>query len=48
MGKFPERGEEGDLLREATKKGVVNVARSYYYETVCVSVQDDDIRGGIQ
>lgn len=25
------------------EKGVVNVARYYYYETVCVGGQDDDI-----
>ncbi|KAF1970865.1 hypothetical protein BU23DRAFT_510832 [Bimuria novae-zelandiae CBS 107.79] len=41
---FPERDEEGELLREATEKDVVNVARYYHHETVCVGGQDDDIR----
>ncbi|OJD21394.1 hypothetical protein ACJ73_07263 [Blastomyces percursus] len=40
----PERDEEGELLREATEKGVVNVARYYYHETVQVGGKDDDIR----
>ncbi|KAK0715333.1 hypothetical protein B0H67DRAFT_634722 [Lasiosphaeris hirsuta] len=30
---YPERDEEGELLREATNQGVVNVARYYYHET---------------
>ncbi|KAH6716220.1 hypothetical protein BKA61DRAFT_631655 [Leptodontidium sp. MPI-SDFR-AT-0119] len=29
---YPEREEEGELLREATNKGVVNIARYYYHE----------------
>ncbi|EXK77771.1 hypothetical protein FOQG_17540 [Fusarium oxysporum f. sp. raphani 54005] len=41
---YPERDEEGDLLREATKKGVVNVARYYHHETVRIHGMDDDIR----
>lgn len=45
---FPEREEEGELLREATEKGVVNVARYYHHETVCVGGQDDDIRGNVR
>ena len=45
---FPEREEEGELLREATDKGVVNVARYYHYETVRVGGQDDDIRGNVR
>jgi hypothetical protein len=40
---YPEREEEGKLLREATDKGAVNVARYYHHETVCVGGQDDDI-----
>ncbi|KAH6960068.1 hypothetical protein BKA56DRAFT_600408 [Ilyonectria sp. MPI-CAGE-AT-0026] len=31
---YPERDEEGELLCEATAKGVVNVARYYHHETV--------------
>jgi hypothetical protein len=45
---FPERDEEGELLREATDKDVVNVARYYHHETVCVGGQDDDIRGNVR
>jgi hypothetical protein len=45
---FPERGEEGKLLREATDKEVVNVARYYRHETVRVGGQDDDIRGNVR
>lgn len=45
---YPEREEEGELLREATDKGVVNVARYYYHETVCVGGQDDDIRVNVR
>ena len=33
---YLEREEEGKLLREVTKKGVVNVARYYYYKTVYI------------
>ncbi|KAL5430091.1 hypothetical protein PMIN06_012610, partial [Paraphaeosphaeria minitans] len=44
----PARDEEGELLREATEKGVVNVARYYYHETVYVGSQEDDIHGNIR
>ncbi|KAI9777130.1 MAG: hypothetical protein M1839_009086 [Geoglossum umbratile] len=40
---YPEREEEGELLRDATEKGVVNVARYYHHETVRVGGKDDDI-----
>ncbi|EQL30288.1 hypothetical protein BDFG_07209 [Blastomyces dermatitidis ATCC 26199] len=40
---YSERDEEGELLREATEKNVVNVARYYHHETVCVSGKYDDI-----
>ncbi|KLU90586.1 hypothetical protein MAPG_10438 [Magnaporthiopsis poae ATCC 64411] len=39
-----KRDEEGDLLREATEKGVVNVARYCHHETVQVRGTDDDIQ----
>ncbi|KAL5411209.1 hypothetical protein PMIN04_010331 [Paraphaeosphaeria minitans] len=45
---FPERDEEGELLQEATEKGVVNVARYYYHETVHVGGQEDDIRENVR
>ncbi|EJT68062.1 hypothetical protein GGTG_14359 [Gaeumannomyces tritici R3-111a-1] len=45
---YTEREEEGDLLQEATEKGVVNVARYYYHETVQVHDTDDDIRSNVR
>ncbi|KAH8746786.1 hypothetical protein F5883DRAFT_381713, partial [Diaporthe sp. PMI_573] len=36
--------EEGDLLRKATGKGVINVARYYYHEAVQIRRTDADIR----
>ncbi|KAK3353872.1 serine/threonine-protein kinase Sgk2 [Lasiosphaeria hispida] len=44
----PEQDEEGDLLREATGKGVVRVARYYHHETVQVNGMDDDIRSNVR
>ncbi|OBS17101.1 hypothetical protein FPOA_12378 [Fusarium poae] len=45
---YPERDEEGELLREATDKGVVNVARYYHHETVQIDGADDDIRNNVR
>lgn len=45
---YPERDEEGEQLRKATEKGVVNVARHYYHETVCVGDEDDGIRNSVR
>ncbi|KAF1359118.1 hypothetical protein EJ07DRAFT_120978 [Lizonia empirigonia] len=46
---YPEREEEGELLREATEKeDVVNVARYYHHETVLVGGQDDNIRANVR
>ena len=45
---YPERGEEGVLLRDATEKGVVNVARYYHHETVRVGGKDDDINDNVR
>jgi hypothetical protein len=45
---YPEREEEGELLREATEKDVVNVARYFHHETVRVGGQDDDIRTNVR
>lgn len=48
---YPERDEEGELLREATEKGVIHVARYYYHETVRVNDKDheicDNVRKGL-
>ncbi|KAI9775934.1 MAG: hypothetical protein M1839_000723 [Geoglossum umbratile] len=45
---YPEREEEGELLREATEKGAVNVARYYHHETVHVGGKEDDINGNVR
>jgi hypothetical protein len=45
---YPERDEEGRLLQEATAKGVVNVARYYYHETVRIGGRDDDVNNSIR
>ncbi|KAM5469182.1 hypothetical protein MauCBS54593_004534 [Microsporum audouinii] len=42
---YPERDEEGELLREATEKGVINVARYYHHETVRINSNCDDVLG---
>ncbi|RKK81727.1 hypothetical protein BFJ71_g15512 [Fusarium oxysporum] len=45
---YPEREDEGELLLEVTRKGVTNVARHYYHETVQVGGADDDIENNIR
>ncbi|KAI1839802.1 hypothetical protein JX266_013989 [Neoarthrinium moseri] len=40
---YTERDEEGELLREATNKDVVNVARYYHHENVLVGSLVDDV-----
>ncbi|KAI1932301.1 hypothetical protein LOZ66_006910 [Ophidiomyces ophidiicola] len=45
---YPEREEEGELLRGATEKGVVNVARYYHHETVRVQGRGNDICNSIR
>lgn len=45
---YPERDEEGMLLREATDEGVVRVARYYHHETVQVRGTDDDIQNNVR
>lgn len=41
---YPERGEEGLLVKEATEMGVVNVARYYHHEAVHIGGVEDEIR----
>ena len=36
LWQYLECDEEDNLLYEATEKGVVNVARYYYHETICI------------
>ena len=45
---FTERDEEGEMLREVSGSGVVNVARYYHHETVRVHGTDDDIQGNVR
>lgn len=45
---YTERVEEGELLREATDKGVINVARYYHHETVRVGDADDDVARNVR
>lgn len=45
---YREREEEENLLREATDKGVINVAKYYYHEAVQVNSKVDDIRHNIR
>lgn len=45
---YPEREEEGLLLREATEKGVINVAKYYHHHTVQVGDKVDDIRDNVR
>ncbi|KAG5996144.1 hypothetical protein E4U52_007228 [Claviceps spartinae] len=41
---LPERDEEGELLKQATSRNVVNVARYYLHETVKIGGIIDDVR----
>jgi len=34
LWQYPERDKEGKLLYEVTRKGVINIAKHYYYEIV--------------
>ncbi|OAA34974.1 serine/threonine-protein kinase Sgk2 [Metarhizium rileyi] len=45
---YTDREEEGELLQEATEKGVVNVARYYYHETVRVCGSDDNVQTNVR
>ncbi|KAF5126255.1 hypothetical protein E5D57_010951 [Metarhizium anisopliae] len=45
---YVDRDEEGELLQEATEKGVTNVARYYHHETVRIRCTDDDIRNNVR
>ncbi|TWU76319.1 hypothetical protein ED733_005849 [Metarhizium rileyi] len=45
---YIDREEEGEMLQEATRKGVVNVARYYHHETIRVNGADDDIQSNLR
>lgn len=42
LWQYEERPEKGKLIKEATDKGVENVAQYYYYETVQFTGKNDD------
>ena len=43
LWQYLEREEKGKLLYKILEKGVVNVARYYYYKTICINGQNNDI-----
>ena len=43
LQQYLERKKEGNLLYKATEKGVVNVARYYYYKTIYIGGQNNNI-----
>ncbi|KAI1300772.1 hypothetical protein F5Y03DRAFT_223623 [Xylaria venustula] len=45
---YTEREVEGELLREATNKGVVNIGRYYHHYTVQVLRTDDDVQSNVR
>ncbi|KAJ6102052.1 hypothetical protein N7486_004479 [Penicillium sp. IBT 16267x] len=45
---YTERDEEGELLQEATDRGVVNVARYHHHATVRIRDQIDDVQGNVR
>ncbi|KAL9019595.1 MAG: hypothetical protein Q9185_003137 [Variospora sp. 1 TL-2023] len=45
---YKERPEEGQFIKEATDKGVQNIARYYHHETVRVHGEIDDTLGNVR
>ena len=45
---YEERPEEGELIKEATSKGVRNIARYYHHETVRIDEKNDDTIGNVR
>ena len=45
---YEERGEEGELIRDATVQSVTNIAKYYHHETIQCSDKDDDILGNVR
>ena len=43
MWQYPERDKEGKLLHKILEKGVVNIAKYYYYKTIYIGGQDNNI-----
>lgn len=45
---YPERPEEGEYFKEATKSGVRHIPSYYHHETVQVGEKDDDILSNVR
>ncbi|KKK19438.1 hypothetical protein AOCH_001322 [Aspergillus ochraceoroseus] len=45
---YPEREEEGEMLREISEKNVVNIATYFFHQTVEVNGKVDDVRINIR
>ncbi|KAJ5801106.1 uncharacterized protein N7518_003174 [Penicillium psychrosexuale] len=45
---YTERDEEGELLKEATERGVANVSRYYHHLTVYVRGKADGVRDNVR
>ncbi|KJZ70776.1 hypothetical protein HIM_09826 [Hirsutella minnesotensis 3608] len=45
---YTDRDEEGILVKEASEKGVLNVARYYHHETVRIQGAADDVQANIR
>ena len=45
---YEERGEEGELIQDATSQSVTNIAQYYHHETIQCSGKDDDILGNVR
>ena len=45
---YEERGEEGELIRDATSQSVTNIAQYFHHETVQCSGKDDDVLGNVR
>ncbi|XTI92966.1 hypothetical protein V2W45_1498187 [Cenococcum geophilum] len=43
LWQYLECKKEGELLRKAAEKGVINMARYYYHGTIYIGAQDNDI-----
>ncbi|KAK4245555.1 hypothetical protein C7999DRAFT_42898 [Corynascus novoguineensis] len=48
LWQYLERDDEGRLLREATSKGTVHMARYYYHETIQVRDIVDNVRNNVR
>ena len=45
---YMERPQEGELIQQATEKGVCNIARYYHHETVEINQEVDDVFANVR